>query len=91
MKEDRRMGIEEIALLTLLYQVGMGAKVYLTAIGPGTANLYAKAAIAVGAQLAANVQAAAEAGLKAASAEFKTTQIAEKQVAADLAALPPIT
>ncbi|MGA9671059.1 MAG: hypothetical protein WBQ94_17750, partial [Terracidiphilus sp.] len=66
-------------------------KAYLVRTQPVATNAYAKAAIAVGIQLAAAVQVASAWGVTAAQSEFATTQAAESQVASQLKTLPPIS
>lgn len=85
------MGIEEVALLVALQQLAMAGKAYLAKISPLPVNVWAKAAVLVGQQIAANVATGAVLGLAAAKAEFATTQTQEAGVVAGLSALPPIT
>ncbi len=85
------MGIEEVAILTALQQFGQAASAYLAKIAVVPTGPYMTAAIAVGQQVAANITAAATYGLAAATAEFTTSNDAEKKVVQQLGALPPIS
>ncbi len=85
------MGAEEVALLVLLQQVAMAVGAYLGKITPPPANVWAKAAVVVGQQLAANVAKGAALGITAAVAEFNTTNVQEKTFVNGIQTLPPIT
>lgn len=85
------MGVAEMALLTAGNQFAQALSAYLGKISPLPGNIWAKAAVQVGKQIADNVAKATGMGLVAASAEFTTTNTAEKTFVASLATLPPIT
>ncbi len=85
------MGAEEVALLVALQQFASAVQVYLSKITPPPKNVWAAAAVQVGAQLAANVAKGAALGLTAAVAEFNTTSSQEKTFVTAVQALPPIT
>jgi hypothetical protein len=84
------MGIEEIVLLVAGQQFSQALAAYLAKIGPGTTNVYAAAAIAVGQQLAANAAKGCAIGLTAATSEFSNTQSNESVAATALLNLPTI-
>ena len=85
------MGAEEVAWLVAGQQLAMAVHAYLTRIAPSVTSPFAKAAIAVGQQLSANIMVGMAAGLSAASAEFSTTNSQEKNFVSAVSGIPPIT
>lgn len=84
------MGAEEVALLKLLQMAAQAGVALFSRIIPPPTNVWAKAAVQVGFQLATNIQAGATAALVAANAEFAATNSQEKTFVAAANALPPI-
>lgn len=82
------MGVTEVTLIEAGLQLAQAGSAFLARVKP--TNTWAVAAVAVGQQIFANIAAGCKLGLAAATAEFATSNAAEKTFAASVVALPPI-